>query len=67
MKKETLFNCYVETDENNEQWLVREFSENSQLARKGSRIGKYTEQELINLISNDVSEQIHIWFKNETH
>ena len=62
MAKETLFNCYVETDKDGVQWLVREFNENSELARKGSRIDTYTEEQLTNLIFNDVKEQVHNWF-----
>lgn len=63
MKKEILFNCYIETDDNNVQWLVREFNENARKAKKGSRLDIYTEEQLIHLISEDVIEQIHLWFQ----
>lgn len=63
MSKETLFNCYIETDDNNVQWLVREFNENAEKARKGSRLDVYTEEQLIQIISNDIIEQVHLWFQ----
>lgn len=65
MKTEILFNCAIETQEDGSKILVRTFNEKSPKMSSGSRLDIYTEEQLIQTVFNDVSEQIHWWYSRQ--